>query len=61
MTQEELEKVKFKPTGHIAFSDEHQCTYCNEKYGFYLAIVTRMNRDGMVAGRSRKWYQYKGK
>ena len=61
MTAEELAKVKFKSTGHIAFSDEHQCLYSNEQYGFNLAIVTRMNRDGMVAGRSRRWYQYKGK
>lgn len=61
MTAEELAKVKFKSTGHIAFSDEHQCLYSNEQYGFNLAIVTRMNRDGMVDGRSRRWYQYKGK
>lgn len=26
-----------------------------------MAIVKRMNRDGMEAGRSRRWYQYKGK
>ena len=54
MTKEELEKVKFKSTGHIAFTDEHQCLYSNEQYGFNLAIVTRMNRDGMEAGRSRR-------
>ena len=61
MTREEFLKVPFRLVGHIAMRDEHQCSYKNDQYGFIMVVVTRMNKDGMEPGRSRKWFSYEGK
>ena len=61
MTAEELAKVRFKSAGHIAFSDEHQCIYNNEQYGFTMVDIVKMNRGGMEVGRGHREYCYKGK
>ena len=61
MTKEEFVKIPFKFVGHISMIDEHQQSFKNEQYGFSMVIVTRMNCNGMIPGRSRKWFFYKGK
>lgn len=61
MTREELEKVPFKYAGHLSLEGQHQSSYYNEKYGFSMVVVTKMNRGGMEAGKSHREYCYKNK
>ena len=61
MTREEFLKIPFRWAGHMSMRDEHQSSYKNDQYGFIMVVVTRMNRDGMEPGRSRRWFSYKGK
>ena len=61
MTKEEFGKIPFKFVGHISMEGEHQRSYTNEQFGFNICVVTKSYNEGMMFGRSRRWYQYKGK
>ena len=61
MTREQLEKVPFRMSGHVSMAHEHSATYVNQQYGFVMVCRTKIIKNGMEFGKTRREFQYKGK
>lgn len=61
MTKEELAKVPFRFCGHISMAHEHTTTYANTEYGFKMVARTKVIKNGMDFGKTRREYYYDGK
>lgn len=61
MTKEELAKVPFSCCGHVSMAHEHTTTYVNIQYGFKMVARTKVIKNGMGFGKTRREYYYDGK
>ena len=60
MTREQFEKVPFRMSGHVSMAHEHTATYVNQQYGFVMVCSTKVIKNGMDFGKTRREFLYKG-
>lgn len=60
MTREQLEKVPFRMSGHVSMAHEHTATYVNQQCGFVMVCRTKVIKNGMDFGKTRREFLYNG-
>ena len=61
MKKEQLEKVPFRMAGHVSMAHEHTATYVNQQYGFVMVCCTKVTKNGMDFGKTRRVFIYEHK
>lgn len=60
MTRQEFEKIPFRMSGHVSMAHEHTTTYVNADYSFVIVCRTKVIKNGLDFGKTRREYLYKG-